>query len=168
MVSCYLRVIQVVLTNPGYVPLDEKTQHRRHSSRHVRRRGIDEYGRSQKEGEAPDKGYLDRAAVLDGRVPPPPGLQNFYSRDVFECDIDGLPRWCASCQIWKPDRSHHSSEIARCVYKMDHHCPWFVVRASHTILLNLIISTGLLALFLRQISNFSFNSVFTQQSSACS
>jgi len=35
----------------------------------------------------------------------------------------GLPV-CETCQIYKPSRTHHCSQCARCVYLMDHHCPW--------------------------------------------
>ncbi|KAL9048350.1 MAG: hypothetical protein Q9162_007769 [Coniocarpon cinnabarinum] len=42
----------------------------------------------RKEDEQPPtaltKGYLDRHAVLDGRVDPPSGLEEFYTRDVFD------------------------------------------------------------------------------------
>lgn len=124
MVSCYVRVLQVIFTNPGYVPLSGNRRHRRQSSGRTRSNGAQDFGQAEKDELGRDKGYLDRTAVLDGRASPPPGLSDFYSRDVFECDIDGLPRWCSTCQVWKPDRSHHSSEVARCVYKMDHFCPW--------------------------------------------
>ncbi|CAK7234459.1 Palmitoyltransferase pfa5 [Sporothrix curviconia] len=56
--------------------------------------------------------------------PDSPGLELFYTKDVFECTADGRPIWCTPCGTWKPDRAHHCSEIARCVYKMDHYCPW--------------------------------------------
>ncbi|KAI9708542.1 MAG: palmitoyltransferase pfa5 [Chrysothrix sp. TS-e1954] len=100
----YLRVLQVVVTNPGFVRLNK--------SRDDEKRAYEE------------KGYLDRPAILDGRVIPPSGLERYISRDVYECEVDGLPRWCSTCKIWKPDRSHHCSEVNRCVYKMDHYCPW--------------------------------------------
>jgi palmitoyltransferase len=54
----------------------------------------------------------------------PAGLEAFYSKQVFACEADGKPRWCSVCWHWKPDRSHHSSELNRCVRKMDHLCPW--------------------------------------------
>ncbi|KAL4207986.1 putative Palmitoyltransferase [Rhizopus microsporus] len=36
----------------------------------------------------------------------------------------GYPRWCESCQLWKPDRAHHCRVCNACVLRMDHHCPW--------------------------------------------
>ncbi|KAF4969740.1 hypothetical protein FSARC_3083 [Fusarium sarcochroum] len=56
--------------------------------------------------------------------PDSPGLESFYSKDVFICEVDGLPKWCSECRNWKPDRAHHSGEYGRCVFKMDHVCPW--------------------------------------------
>ncbi|CAK7272478.1 Palmitoyltransferase pfa5 [Sporothrix epigloea] len=61
----------------------------------------------------------------DPRLDPnSPGLEHSYTKDVFECTADGRPVWCMPCGTWKPDRAHHCSEINRCVYKMDHYCPW--------------------------------------------
>lgn len=53
-------------------------------------------------------------------------LDEWFQRDAFVCENDGLPRWCVHCQLWKPDRSHHCSELQRCVWRMDHFCPWLV------------------------------------------
>ncbi|OAA63350.1 dhhc zinc finger membrane protein [Niveomyces insectorum RCEF 264] len=67
----------------------------------------------------------DRDVVMDPRLDPDsPGLELFYTKDVFECTPDGRPVWCHPCGTWKPDRTHHCSEINRCVRKMDHYCPW--------------------------------------------
>jgi palmitoyltransferase len=57
-------------------------------------------------------------------VPPPPGIRHFYNKDVFFCDPNGLPIFCYECNNWKPDRTHHCSEVNRCVRRMDHYCPW--------------------------------------------
>ncbi|OCL04396.1 zf-DHHC-domain-containing protein [Glonium stellatum] len=53
-----------------------------------------------------------------------PGLEQFYTKDVFVCDSQGRPIWCEKCKNWKPDRTHHCSQVGRCVYRMDHFCPW--------------------------------------------
>ncbi|KAI5812266.1 DHHC palmitoyltransferase-domain-containing protein [Pyronema omphalodes] len=51
-------------------------------------------------------------------------LAEFLELDCFVCESDGLPRYCTTCDCWKPDRSHHCSEVGRCVMRMDHFCPW--------------------------------------------
>ncbi|KAG0259200.1 Palmitoyltransferase [Mortierella polycephala] len=35
-----------------------------------------------------------------------------------------LPRFCRTCEAFKPPRSHHCRICKKCVLKMDHHCPW--------------------------------------------
>lgn len=36
----------------------------------------------------------------------------------------GNRRFCAHCQKFKPERTHHCRQCGDCVLKMDHHCPW--------------------------------------------
>jgi len=33
-------------------------------------------------------------------------------------------RWCRRCNHWKPDRAHHCRVCDRCIFRMDHYCPW--------------------------------------------
>ena len=54
----------------------------------------------------------------------PTNLGHFLAKEAFVCESDGLPRYCPYCNVWKPDRSHHCSEVGRCVMRMDHFCPW--------------------------------------------
>lgn len=130
MALSYLRILQVVATNPGFVPLSQ-TSGKKSSTKSARTgetTGEKEDSLAVGSGLTPSDrtGYLDRGALTGGRASAPSGLEIFYKRDVFECEIDGLPRWCSTCNIWKPDRSHHCREVGRCVYKMDHYCPWCV------------------------------------------
>lgn len=37
---------------------------------------------------------------------------------------DGRFRFCAHCNVFKPDRAHHCSSCGECVLLMDHHCPF--------------------------------------------
>ncbi|XP_038207156.1 palmitoyltransferase ZDHHC15-like isoform X1 [Zerene cesonia] len=52
-------------------------------------------------------------------------LEN-YAKDlpVVTRTMSGSVRYCNRCVLVKPDRAHHCSICARCVLKMDHHCPW--------------------------------------------
>ncbi|KAJ3472744.1 hypothetical protein NLG97_g10747 [Lecanicillium saksenae] len=86
--------------------------------------------RRRRRGEEPDVEAQPWAPV--DMNPDSPGLENFYSKDVFVCEADGRPKWCSGCRQWKPDRAHHSSEIGRCVRKMDHLCPWVGGMVSET------------------------------------
>lgn len=54
------------------------------------------------------------------RAPP---LELLHSHTIE----NGVPclRWCAKCEVWKPDRCHHCSNCNSCFLRMDHHCPWF-------------------------------------------
>ena len=124
MLASYARIIHRVYTSPGFVPLPtprESVKETSPRSSTSSRSGLEQ---GEKRVDAVTNGYLERTAVLKGKAESPPGLEEFYTRDVFECDVDGLPKWCSVCQNWKPDRSHHSSEASRCVYKLDHFCPW--------------------------------------------
>ena len=132
-------------TNPGYVERgpqwyeqNEKdtkgrnarngaTKLRGHDLRRPRRRNME---RSMPGGGSHLEGFdymshsaTSRPAAVDEASR---DLQAHYTKEVFVCEGDGRPIWCAICMNWKPDRAHHCREIDRCVRKMDHYCPWWV------------------------------------------
>ncbi|KAF9270650.1 zf-DHHC-domain-containing protein [Marasmius fiardii PR-910] len=45
--------------------------------------------------------------------------------DGFEVKkLTGQPRYCRTCERYKPPRTHHCRQCNRCILRMDHHCPW--------------------------------------------
>ncbi|KAK3695562.1 DHHC palmitoyltransferase-domain-containing protein [Podospora appendiculata] len=118
MLAAYLRVFLVIQYNPGVVPVGPRAaQQKQHWNERPER--------SRRGNRARDDDVESiRYAASRDENPDSPGLEDFYSKDVFVCDFDGRPPWCSTCCNWKPDRAHHCSEIDRCVRKMDHYCPW--------------------------------------------
>ncbi|KAI8099607.1 zf-DHHC-domain-containing protein [Halteromyces radiatus] len=72
--------------------------------------------------------YYYLAIVTDpGKVPE--GWEPPYSliqrpEEVQSSKGETGPRFCRSCDAYKPPRAHHCRVCRRCVLKMDHHCPW--------------------------------------------
>jgi palmitoyltransferase len=95
-----MRLLQVIWTNPGVVPLGDPA--------------------CEKEGASTK--YFDRL-------------------DAYICDYEGYPLWCPMCHNWKPDRTHHSSQLGRCVKRMDHFCPYaggIISETSHKFFVQLL------------------------------
>lgn len=127
MITAYLRTFVAVIRDPGLVPLvngqaDDANEKQPPPPPPRRRR--------RRRDEEPDVEAQPWTPV--DMSPDSPGLESFYSKDVFVCEADGRPKWCSGCRQWKPDRAHHSSEIGRCVRKMDHLCPWVGGMVSET------------------------------------
>lgn len=113
MAAAYLRTFFTTQLNPGIVPLSSREQTEREAAEKLRKRT-----------HKRNRDVEESAYIPPDPNPDSPGLEAFYSKDVFVCEVDGRPKWCSECQQWKPDRSHHSSDLGRCVRKMDHFCPW--------------------------------------------
>ncbi|RWA06368.1 hypothetical protein EKO27_g8744 [Xylaria grammica] len=94
MVGTYARTLYNANFDPGVVPLGPRATQRAKDGNQMRRY----YGADDIEGRAYESGPDNN--------PDSPGLETFYSRDAFVY------------------RVHHSREIGRCVYRMDHYCPW--------------------------------------------
>ncbi|KAF2843203.1 zf-DHHC-domain-containing protein [Patellaria atrata CBS 101060] len=135
----YVRIIQVIHSNPGYIPKAKRpafggNQVGGDAQSFSRSCAPQQVGENLQEETRPNGsvGYdglkshedIDRNAILNGQEAPPPGLDYFYTKDAFVCDYRGLPIFCTQCWNWKFDRTHHCSEVGRCVRRMDHFCPW--------------------------------------------
>lgn len=125
MLGCYGRLIDAVVRTPGLVPRGRQwyveQNKRRSADRTNERLAEDEkhWDSESTRGASPimrSSGSSKRHQEFR--------VEDFWLRDVFSCKYDGRPDFCSTCYNWKPDRSHHCSELNRCVLKMDHFCPW--------------------------------------------
>ncbi|KAF4987585.1 hypothetical protein FDECE_15375 [Fusarium decemcellulare] len=108
-VASYLRTFLTIQFNTGIVPFTAEREALDKERRETKKRGGDVEALTW---------------VPPDTDPDSPGLEAFYSKDAFVCEVDGRPKWCSECRNWKPDRAHHSSDLDRCIRKMDHLCPW--------------------------------------------
>ncbi|PBP16405.1 DHHC zinc finger membrane protein [Diplocarpon rosae] len=111
----FFRLVYITILDPPVVPLGPRAISNRNARHRKKRPAEDGIG-----GDA----YNRRKGSAARDDPDCPGLELFYTKDVFVCELDGKPKWCSSCQNWKPDRAHHDSSSSRCIRKMDHFCPW--------------------------------------------
>ena len=119
----YGRLVQTVVTNPGLVPRGSQWYAQQEKTHKPRRRSY----RNDKDSLDADSAHSQEATPHRHRrrtVDDVHPSQTFWRRDMFVCNHDGRPRLCSSCLTHKLDRVHHCSELDRCVYKMDHFCPW--------------------------------------------
>ncbi|EIM83578.1 zf-DHHC-domain-containing protein [Stereum hirsutum FP-91666 SS1] len=61
----------------------------------------------------------DPGRVPDGWQPDTASMEGYEVKK-----LTGGPRYCRTCEQYKPPRSHHCKSCKRCVLRMDHHCPW--------------------------------------------
>ena len=128
----YFRLLYVVTVNPGYVP--RGSQYYEDKSRKSKKAPGEKRGgwpRRPGEKESTSNPKADRSkgisTAADALRTTPSysrSLHDFMGREIYSCEGDGKPVWCSTCHVYKPDRAHHCREVARCVYKMDHYCPW--------------------------------------------
>lgn len=116
MAAAFFRLTYITFLDPPYIPLGLAAIRDRAKSR---KKGTDiELQDGIGSGE-----YNSGNGAVD---PDSPGLEMFYTKDIFIAEMDGKPKWCTHCANWKPDRAHHCSSSGRCIAKMDHFCPWHV------------------------------------------
>ncbi|KAG9234111.1 DHHC palmitoyltransferase-domain-containing protein [Amylocarpus encephaloides] len=114
MMTSYARLYYTTVVDPPYISLGPAA---------IRERAyMKEKAKIRSEEDGVGAGEYDLTEGKDD--PDSPGLELFYTKDVFVSDIDGKPKWCSHCANWKPDRAHHDSSSGRCIAKMDHFCPW--------------------------------------------
>jgi palmitoyltransferase len=70
---------------------------------------------------------------------------------IFMCDPEGFRQWCSHCKTVKIDRSHHATQLGRCVPRMDHYCGW----------LGMVIGEGNIKLFIQIVFYFWLIMIYT-------
>lgn len=145
----YLRTFLTIQLNPGFVPLSAE------------RAALEKERKKNKKRTGRGRDIEAQPWIPPDSNPDSPGLEAFYSKDVFVCELDGRPKWCSDCRTWKPDRAHHSSELDRCVRKMDHLCPWVGGVISETCETLQLRWSDRLVLMMKQPLTFLFNLLST-------
>ena len=117
----YARLLYTVFRHPGLIPRGQTWY-------------VEKARRKQSKESRSEDEKLSESDPSDSKTPKeiryvaneklPFKVEDFWQRDVFVCNPDGRPPFCSHCYNWKPDRSHHCSELNRCVLKFDHFCPW--------------------------------------------
>ncbi|EFE38831.1 DHHC zinc finger membrane protein [Trichophyton verrucosum HKI 0517] len=128
LVTTYLRLLITVIFFPGYLPRGPQWSGSSRQKKNKGGKGRHRPGSiDQEKPEAIPYATLGEHNANDEKNVYPfdaTGLEAFYMKDIFVCQLDGKPPWCSTCCQFKTDRSHHCSEVNRCVRKMDHFCPW--------------------------------------------
>jgi palmitoyltransferase len=128
MAICFFRLVYITVFEPPYVPLGPRALRERKQIREESKSSSEESGIGGTEYDpGVPTGGASGVVAGSNNDPDSPGLELFYTKEVFICDMDGKPKWCSYCANWKPDRAHHSSDCGRCIRKMDHFCPWYVL-----------------------------------------
>jgi palmitoyltransferase len=126
-VAPYLRVFYAAQYNAGVVPWTADREREEEEKRLERKKKPRTWGMKKREEDIEARPWNP-----PDQNPDSPGLERFYSKNIFVCEADGRPKWCSECRSWKPDRASHSSELGHCVRKMDHLCPWVGGMVSET------------------------------------
>lgn len=125
MTASFIRLVHITVWDPPYLPLGASADRARQTFTEKGKARQEENGITNGEYDPGDSsGNTSSDTTKPQNDPDSPGLELFYTKDVFTCEMDGRPRWCSQCSNWKPDRAHHCSSSGRCILKMDHFCPW--------------------------------------------
>jgi hypothetical protein len=103
MTVSFIRLVHITVYDPPYVPLGPAALRDRKGYREKGKGkiGSDENGigtgeydpRNNSGGTSPD-------IPGSNNDPDSPGLELFYTKNIFVCEMDGRPIWCSQCSNW--------------------------------------------------------------------
>jgi hypothetical protein len=85
------------------------------------------------------------------------GPKQLASKQIIVCEPSGVPKYCPTCQIYKPMRTSHCRETGRCVAKFDHYCPLLssaIGAGNYKYYIHFLVYMGLLAIYLQIMGIF--------------
>jgi DHHC palmitoyltransferase len=85
------------------------------------------------------------------------GLKQLASKEIIACELSGAPKYCQTCQIYRPMRTSHCRETGRCVAKFDHYCPLLssaIGAGNYKYYLHFLVYMCLLAIYLQIMGIF--------------
>lgn len=101
MTVCFLRLVHITVFHPPYIQLGpaalrDRQGYKKRGTARPEENGIamGEYNPGNNSG-----GTLPEITGSNND-PGSPGLELFYTKDIFVCNTDGLPIWCSECCNW--------------------------------------------------------------------
>ena len=103
MTVSFLRLVHITIYDPPYVPLGTAAlqDRKEYSEKGKRKIGSEENGIGAGEYD-PHSNSGDTSPDISGsnNDPDSPGLELFYTKQVFVSEMDGRPIWCSHCSNW--------------------------------------------------------------------
>lgn len=103
MTVSFLRLVHITVYNPPYVPLGPAALRDRKGYKEKREGKIGLEGNGIGTGEYDpynNSGGTSPDIPGPSNDPDSPGLELFYTKDIFVCEMDGRPIWCSQCSNW--------------------------------------------------------------------
>lgn len=98
MATSFFRLVYITTFDPPLVPRGPSAVRDRKANKKGGKERLVEDGIGRGEYDSRDSsGDTTRNGSGSQHDPDSPGLELFYTKDVFVCELDGKPRWCSEC-----------------------------------------------------------------------
>lgn len=98
MAASFFRLVHITVFDPPVVPLGPDAIRSRKNKQKGKEGLAEKAGIGGAEYDTGNtSGDTTRSTIEPKDDPDSPGLELFYTKDVFVCELDGKPRWCHHC-----------------------------------------------------------------------